>query len=99
MMKNQNQDLRELTPAPTMTNADMITVIARLVQGDLVDALDAILALLNESGWEWRKPEGYFGAVVDNHGEYHLLHYSQSWPDAVANAYRLHQQYRAMGWL
>lgn len=77
----------------------MMVEIAQLIGGDIYDAIDAVLSYIENQGWQWKKPEGYHGAVIDNQGEYHLLHMAHTFSDAVADAFRLLKQFEAHGWV
>jgi len=83
----------------TMTNREVADYIARSIGGDEIDAVDTMLAELEASGWNYEKPEGFYGAVVDNRGECHILWAAQSFIDAVVIAYRMLHQYKELGWV
>ena len=94
-----HMNLANYTPqSGQQTNKEIAEQIASMIDGDLIDALDAMLAYIQDAGWTWEKPEGFFGAVVDSNGNRHILWSAQSFADAVTQAFRLLKQYEKMGW-
>ena len=92
-------NLLDYHPGVYERNETVMERIAQIVDGDLIDATEAVLRLLDLAGWRWDKPAGYYGAVIDHTGDYHLLHFAQSFIDAVACAFRLLLQYVERGWV
>jgi len=90
--------LRDYQPSLYKRNIEITEELARLLDGDTSDVVDAILTYLEDKGWRWAKPEGYHGAVIDDRGNYHLLHMAQSFIDATIDALRLAKQFEALGW-
>ena len=90
---------RDYYPGQITTNQETLEHIARMVNGDICDAIDAALSEIENVGWKWIKTDGYHGSVVDTDGNQHNLWAAQSFAEAVAMAFRLMQDYRKLGWI
>ena len=82
-------------PSYTESTETIIRAIAEKVGGDAVDAVDAINGLLEAAGWQWIDTT----VIADQTGQYHPLASCHTWLDTITAAFRLYQQFRAMGWL
>jgi len=82
-------------PTPSMNKADILRIIAGKIGGDEIDAIDAIMNLIENAGWKWADQN----VVVDHKGQYHPFAACHTFAQVAAAAFVLHQRFQANGWL
>ena len=97
MVSNAEFDrLNWTTWQPRSTDkADILRVIAAKIGGDEIDAIDAIMALLDGAGWRWADQN----VLIDPRGQYPPFAACHTFAQVAAAAFMLYQKFQINGWL